>query len=311
MPILYQKPYLNVDGQIELLKKRGMEISDKTLARKHLERIGYYRLSGYWYCFLSPSSEEETFKPETSFKSISDLYVFDKRLRLLCLDAIERIEIAVRVQIALILGKRDPYSYLNPDQLDRKWTNSKDYQEWMRRFEEQLSRSKENFVKRFQEKYDPPVPIWMAIELWDFGMMSIFLSGLKAKDKNKIAEKYHIPKRELIVSWMRSINHLRNICAHHSRLWNTLLVDKPKVVKRGEIPYLDHLANDLSANGKVYTMLAIIQFLLRQINPETSWAERLKDHVRTFPEVAGVISIRQAGFPDGWQDLPLWQKTIP
>ena len=77
-----------------------MKISDKTLARKHLERIGYYRLSGYWYCFLhSPSSEEETFKPETSFRSISDLYVFDKRLRLLCLDAIERLKAVVQATI--------------------------------------------------------------------------------------------------------------------------------------------------------------------------------------------------------------------
>src|SRR5690242_9811884 len=103
----YSKPYLSLPQQLALLESRGMQISDKPKALSYLERIGYYRLSAYWYPYrvpkiirLSDGSTEErgdgTFKTGTEFSQIIDLYVFDKRLRLLMLDALERIEIALR-----------------------------------------------------------------------------------------------------------------------------------------------------------------------------------------------------------------------
>lgn len=113
----YSKPYLPVTDQLLLIKSRGMVISDDALAQAYLNKIGYYRLSGFWF----PYRESETigsktivgdrFRSGTKFSEIVELYVFDKKLRLLMMDVIERVEIALRVQITLQLGKRGQHAH--------------------------------------------------------------------------------------------------------------------------------------------------------------------------------------------------------
>jgi abortive infection bacteriophage resistance protein len=107
-----------------------MEISNPAAARACLQRIGYYRLSGYWYPFRTtrtvagaPGSNptilvEDNFRAGTHFRQVMDLYVFDKRLRMLLLDAIERIEVAFRVDLALLLGQRDKLAHRDQRQFE-------------------------------------------------------------------------------------------------------------------------------------------------------------------------------------------------
>jgi abortive infection bacteriophage resistance protein len=291
-------------------------------AKSSLERIGYYRLSGYWYPFrqirLTPHQPPgyvalDNFRPGTAFAKIIDLYVFDKRLRLLFLDAIERIEIGLRVDMALLLGARDPWAHRMPQHLHGNFAKRPDpktgrirHQDWLQRLDDLTTQSREDFVRHFTAKYSSPLPIWMAIELWDFGLLSHFLSGLQVADQTVIAAKYGLPRRELLTSWVRSISHIRNICAHHSRLWNRSPTDQPKPSIAGEIPLLDHLATDHYGQTRLYAPAAAMQFLLRTINPSTSWGTRLKAHLATFPTAPGV-TVSQTGFPAGWEALPLWK----
>ena len=131
----YSKPWQSYQQQLNLLKSRGLVVSDEAKALEHLERIGYYRLSGYWYSFRERSEVccpleaivgrkykkgqtdklvLDAFKQGAAFSHAVDLYVFDKKLRLLVLDALERIEIAIRVDVAYTLGQKDPFAYLKP-----------------------------------------------------------------------------------------------------------------------------------------------------------------------------------------------------
>ena len=107
----YSKPYLPLPDQLALIKSRGMVISDDALAQSFLNRIGYYRLSGYWYPYRESTLSgtnilvADKFRTGTKFSEVVELYVFDKKLRLLMMDVIERVEIALRVQVTLELGK--------------------------------------------------------------------------------------------------------------------------------------------------------------------------------------------------------------
>ena len=92
----YSKPPLTIDEQVELLLKRGMDGNPDVMAQR-LTAVNYYRLSGYWHTFRNP---DDTFKPGTTFDLVWNTYVFDRHLRLLVMDAIERIEIAVRSLMA-------------------------------------------------------------------------------------------------------------------------------------------------------------------------------------------------------------------
>jgi abortive infection bacteriophage resistance protein len=307
-----------------------MIITDDAKAAVCLERIGYYRLSGYWYPFRkaiqgTDASGKVTmqvlddFIPGIQLNQVHDLYVFDKRLRMLALDAIERVEVGLRVDIALHLGKRNAWAHrtnaeLHPDfavKLNKRGVTG--HSEWLNRLDELAERAKnEEFVSHFRSNYSSDLPIWIAIELWDFGVLSFFLSGMKHADLMVLAQKYGIPKYDLLKSWVRSINHIRNICAHHSRLWNRPPADQPRRPRVGEVPLLNHVASNAPqplsnphAPTRIYMTLAVIQFFMRTINPTSSWAQRLKDLIAEFPQINGV-GISQMGFPPKWDSLPLW-----
>jgi len=300
-----------------------MVIESPAKAAAYLERIGYYRLSGYWYplrqsrIVLGPDGKPVTqvldnFRTGASFAQAVDLYVFDKQLRLLFLDAIERVEVALRVNVALLLGARDPWAHRRAAFLHGSFakrvnprTERTAHQGWLSRLDQLAARSKDEFVRHFTSRYSGPLPIWIAIELWDFGMLSMFLAGMAVTDQAAVGAKYGVHRPELLASWVRGTNLVRNICAHHGRLWNRSLADQPKPPKVGEIAVLDHLAADNFAQSRLYGVAAPMQFLMRTINPTTTWPTRLRAQLTRFPTAPGV-AVTQSGFPERWDTLPLW-----
>lgn len=312
MPSPYTKPHMPVRDQVVLLQQRGLEITDVAKAEAALVRIGYYRLSEYWHPMrqVAPAVQGQPltllhiFQAGARFSDAADLYVFDKRLRLLMLDAIERIEVALRVWCAHTLGARDPYIHRDWRALDPDFV-AKDHANWLSRIDSSASKSREDFIANFLKEYAPPIPLWVSIECWDFGMLSYFVTGISTTDKTAMAVRYGLPRRELLTSLVRSINHVRNICAHHSRLWNRVLVDRPKPPKAGEIADLDHLASDQAAQNRLYAVAAAIQYLLKDIHPTSTWSARLKRHMQTFP-VSPLLNFKASGFPPKWDEEPLW-----
>ena len=315
----YNKPYLTVPQQRALLESRGMLVADVAKAEEYLQRIGYYRLSAYWYPFrrLAQNADgsfrlDDNFKPRTEFKHVTDLYAFDKALRLLTLDAIERIEISIRTEVSLAIGRHDPLAHRNPVNLDRRFTavdpgfGGSRFDGWLKLLDDKAAKSKEEFADHFRRKYPgEQMPIWIAVELLDFGPLSHFLSGMRYADLQRISVSYGGLRPDLIKSWCRSLSVVRNVSAHHARLWNKPLVDQPRLPKLGEIPDLDHVALSPDGNRRIYAALCFMRSLLKTVNPRTKWAERLKALVATFPDAPNV-TIRDAGFPDGWDQLPLW-----
>lgn len=263
----YNKPFLSFSQQLQVLKDRGLEVTDDAAALSCLERIGYYRLSAYWYSLRVASLNQDPatkkvfvhrlddFLPGSSFQHALELYVFDKRLRLLVLDAIERIEVAVRVDVAYQLGAQDPFAHTNPSLLHGNFTKKIQvrtgktrHQEWLEKYNQVLVRSKEDFVRHYKQKYGLPLPIWVSVELWEFGMLSTFYQGMSVVDKSVIAAKYGVPDWQVMESWLRSMNFVRNVAAHHSRLWNKNLVDQPKMPSAGDIPAFDPIIGAYSSD---------------------------------------------------------------
>lgn len=135
------------------------------------------------------------------------MYIFDKKLRLIVLDAVERIEVAVRVDVAYLLGEKDPFAYNNPLLLHGNFTKKINpetgitrYEEWLKKHGNLIKRSKEEFASHFRDKYGLPIPIWVAIELWDFRLLSTFYQGMTVRDKDVIAKKYSLFNNERISS---------------------------------------------------------------------------------------------------------------
>lgn len=329
----YNKPWLSYQDQLQLLENRGLQITDRAAAVSCLERIGYYRLSGYWYAFRQRSGELvmlddkgkkpkqlkattialDHFKPGATFKNAVDLYVFDKRLRLLVMDALERIEIALRVDLSHELGRLDPFAYLKPEflfddfcqKLDSR-TGVSDYHSWLSKHAQLISRSKEEFVKHNKAKYGLPLPIWVVCEVWDFGTLSTLFSGMREQEQDKIARIYGLSNGRIFASWLRSLNYLRNVCAHHSRLWNRNMVDQPKLPSAAELPWVSDFEDDNHAKARCFLLLKICRYLLSVVNPASSWPEKMRAQLFDFPNLSHLgLDLRSMGTTADW---PLrWQ----
>lgn len=329
MSSTYNKPHLSFDQQLALLKKRGLEITDDVLGISYLGRIGYYRLSAYLYPLRTPLitqdpttqkikvTRQDQFIAGSKFDDALKMYVFDKRLRLLLLDAIERIEVALRVDISYTLGSKDTFAHTNPGMLHgnfakkKKPNGSTAHQDWLAKYEKVLKRSKEDFFKHYKNKYGLPLPIWVSVELWDFGMLSTFYQGMQTADKTTIAEKYGVLDFRVMESWLRTLTYIRNVAAHHSRLWNRNLVDQPKLPKVGEIKAFDPLvfnsAISQDVTSRLYCVLCILIYLLKVIGPKSSWRDRLREMIDEFPVSTQQLSISEMGFPKGWESQDFWQ----
>lgn len=143
------KPPLNVSDQIALLKKRGMTFADDARAMRVLKNVNYYRLRAYWLPFEAPEADryaegEHLFKPGTDFDNVVSVYVFDRKLRVLLLEAIERVEIAIRTHWAQVLAESyGAHAYLDPSHFNKQHI----YDACMSSLDEELARSKETFVQ--------------------------------------------------------------------------------------------------------------------------------------------------------------------
>lgn len=162
----YAKPWTSYADQLRILQQRGMQVFDAAKALEYLGCIGYYRLSGYWHDMRQWQCDAngqrvvlDQFKPGTQFQDVVALYVFDKRLRLLVLDALERIEIALRVDLSYRLGQKGPFAYLDPANFNAVFTQKKKrsgltaYAEWLQKHDSLIQRSSEKFIQHNRNKY--------------------------------------------------------------------------------------------------------------------------------------------------------------
>jgi len=327
----HPKDWFTYEDQLDRLIERGLLVSDRSKAIDYLQRLGYYRLSGYWYdfrersaiCCPVPKQKNKKGKPKTDkialdgfkhgacFKDVISLYVFDKKLRLLVMDAIERIEIALRVDIAHLLGHYSPFSYLDSSHfhdgfavnLDAKKGVTK-HHGWLSKHAQLINRSREAFIVHNKQKYGLPVPIWVACEIWDFGTLSTLYSGMKEEDQDKISQKYGIHNGHIFASWLRALNNLRNICAHHSRFWNRNIADQPKLPSKSEFPLVENFKGDSHRLARPFLLICICQHLVEVINPNSTWGERMLSLLGEFPYLNHLgLSLQGMGVIDDWQTL--------
>lgn len=313
----YTKPYRSVSSQLELIKSRGVAVSDDNVAKDILERVGYYRLSAYWYPYridstTEPNKKTDDYKPGADFDQFINLYLFDRKLRILVLDAIERVEVACRTSIALTVGKNGAWKYEQASTFDGRFTaknpasGKSQYDIWFEKYSFRYSNAKEEFVEHFKIKYPlDTLPIWMSVELWDFGSISRFVNGLNGRDKWTIGNHLGLKSPHILPSWLRTLNFIRNTSAHHARLWNRGLVDQPQMPDLRQLPEFSHLSSDVFAQSRFYAAACILQYFMKLICPESQWSSRLKELLLEFP-ADNVLSLRSAGFPDDWHTQNLW-----
>jgi len=296
---IYNEPFLSYEDQITLLKKRGMSFKNENQSLDILKRVSYYRLSGYWYIFLD-LKQGKIFKENTDFDKVFELYEFDASLRKIILAELGNIEAAVRSRIVDTMSLSYGSFWLEQNNL---FSDFKEYTKTIVKIIGEIDRSKEKFITSFKGEYSNEIPpAFMVMEIISFGTLSRLYKNLRLpKDKQEISQFFGLSGR-IFGSWLHSLSYVRNICAHHARLWNKKLGISTKDYKSQEINnvWLENGTN----NERIYMILSIIIYLLNTINKEysRSFKQELKNLFQKHPNV----NTFYMGFPKDWQTEPLW-----
>jgi len=295
----YAKPSLSLDQQIDLLAQRGMAVPDRALARHYLGHINYYRLRAYWLPFEEPNSVgDHRFRARTGFGDVLSLYVFDRRLKLLLLDVIERVEVSVRTQWAHQLAMRHgPHAHLD----GALFADRDKYGRCLDALREEIGRSHETFIEHYRRKYTSPAipPIWAACEVMSLGQLSKWLQNLRLRaDRQAIAAGYGLDE-SVLCSFLHHLSNVRNLCAHHSRVWNRRFTFTMKIPRH---PENLRRAFNPQADRRLYNTLAMLAHLVSIISPQSEWRRHLVELLEAHPQVQPA----KMGFPENWRTLATW-----
>jgi len=297
----YDKPALTIDQQIALLTLRGMSFQDHALAVKSLQNLNYYRLSGYWLRYQQ-DRQTHTFSAGTTFEQVILDYVFDRDLRLLVLDAVEQIETSIRTRWAHMLGLQyGAHAHLDSTlfrQNHPKWNHSTA----ITVIAEAVKQSREDFIQHLRKTYDEALPpVWAVVEVLSLGQISRLYANLRYKhDRQIIAADYGVDE-SLMISFLHHVSVIRNLCAHHSRLWNRNLSLKMQLPRKRPVDLVSSF--NYQRRGDVYNTLTLLGWMVSRIDPLNTWQKKVKDHVRGHAPACA-----EMGFPLNFENSPVWGR---
>jgi len=317
--LTYDKPPLSLDELVGRLATRGLVIPDPDRARRYLRHIGYYRLSPYTIPFQQ-GRPDHLLRAGTAFDDVLDLYVFDRALRLLVMDALERVEVAVRAALTdhMSTTYADPHWYIDAAHFRDSSKHAQLLRIVRHTCEERLrgtpDAGEDSLVHRsalehYLTTYGSPdlPPSWLMVETLTIGQLTSAYRnlGLRA-NRTAIARSIDLTT-PVLESWMQTYVRVRNICAHHGRLWNVGLGVYPAIPSSPSVSWLenDHALPERSRK-RLYPVLVSLQAVLDSVSPHSGWARRLHDLLRSRPRP----NLDGMGVPEGWADDRFWSRHL-
>lgn len=295
----YNKPPISFSDQTARLEARGLEFHNLSHAAKCLSNISYYRLRAYTYPFQDNDNPDHPFIVKVYFEEIIDLYRFDRKISQIVFEALEKIEVALRTQIiyqwALTHGSHwqiIPSLYRDPTKFNTQLNS----------LQTEIDRSNETFIEHYKKTYTSPTepPSWMSLEVSSFGLLSqIFCNLRKGQQKSAVANHFGLNDISILENWMHCFSNIRNICAHHARLWNRRLTAHIKLPRNPQNPFLK---NTKIYPYKLYAALCCMQYMLNNIQEDC-----FKSKLLTIMGECPLAQEKEMGFPTDWKNENFWK----
>ncbi|MCK6096412.1 Abi family protein [Micrococcus sp. EYE_162] len=302
------KASTSVEEQIQILRRRGMALEPEE-ARRWLNTVGYYRLSGYAFVYRGP--EADHFLPGVSFGDVVALYEFDRKLRTLIHDGIERVEIGLRAAVSRVVADRyGAEGHLDPVNFRPTF----DHAEWLAVAGRRAARAKRHtvFVRHHEDHYAGRMPIWVVLEVLDFADVSRLVDGMRVADQWAVADHLGLEldlatlpagsakrakKNHPVARWCEQLSIVRNTAAHHGRVWNRSFAPAPTAAL-ASLPGMAALPSGQSE--RIGGALMVIAACLRTLSPGSSWAGRIRRLVETELVPTRPGGPGEMGLQTGW-----------
>lgn len=296
--MIYSKQPIDIPKQVSILKARGLVIEDENIAFKYFSSISYFRLASYWKPFEIDSTSHQLVKG-TSLNEILSLHSFDCKLRNIIFSALQDIEIALRARIIHSFSLTHGAFWFMDKTL---FSDSDIFVKCLTSLQNEVSRSKEDFIQDHYKKYDIPSmpPVWKTLEVASFGTLSkLFCNMADASVKKKVAISFALPQYKYLESWIRCLTVLRNCCAHHARIWNRRFPWKPQLPQKLPLNWID---SDHILPMKLFAILSVILYLEQSIVSSFPVKERLANLLLNQSR----FRLKSMGFPENWLEQQLW-----
>lgn len=309
---LYTKKPKSFQKQVALLKDRGLVFEDEQRAIKVLTYVSYNRLSNYWHPILKEPKEAELFVEGSKFIDVFRLYQFDSELRTLTFNAIEQLEVAIRTQLIYHLSIKNNTGFWY---LEKEHFNTiQNYSSTLNTLVKNYELSKQDYLKKYRKNYlNSMPPAWKIFEVASFRTVSTILKNLKnQKQIIPISNSFGL-HHTVFISWIECLVYVRNICAHHQRLWNIILTLSPVWMKAPKDNWVsrwenvDNAENPNDKKLKLYAALCMIAYMLKFVNPYNNFKDNLFKLIE-IPKYKHTINLADMGFPVNWQQEPLWSE---
>ncbi len=280
------KPATTFDEQMNLLRQRNCLINNEDFCKQVLQQINYYHFSAYFLPFRTANG---SYMEGTNFHRVYRIYEFDRKIRQVLFSAIEQVELYLRTQLAYFHAhKYGPLGYMDTSNYGGKHN----HQRFQKLFNDEVNYNKKVlFVKHHLEKYEGNFPIWVATELFTFGMLSYFYGDMKTADKKEIAKSLYETTYRNLDSWLRCCTDLRNICAHYGRLYYRIFSATP--VTPDGFP--------IRLGRRLFDNIEMLKFLYPDCNRWNN--EILSSIIALINEYSEDIELRHIGFPTDWEEL--------
>lgn len=305
--------FLTFEGQLDLLESRGMIISDREKALKKIETIGYYKIKGFAYALVKPENCTQDYKNVSfegvKFDEVILRYYQDKNLRSYILHAIEKIEVAVKVRIAYVLGGNyGAFGYKNFS----KWTDRNRFSQNERRSKEtkfsdelrdKITRSALSDLNNREDLDSDGLPsIWLAVDVLTFGDIVYLLNLMSIKNIEEVSKSFNLDKDKFL-SWMYCLKFIRNLCAHNSNIIDVKLRTTPKKINDWDNYLYQNTSGKIT--NRIAIVIMIINYFISKINPQY----RFQSIYQSLNKMISRTDIKATAM--GFKNYKAFQKACP
>lgn len=303
------KEFKTIEEQIEILKSRGLVISDIDKAEGLLLRENYFFINGYRHIFLK-NHKEDTFITGTTFEELYAVFQFDRSFRNVLFKNLLIVENNLKSIIAYKLSKKygiREKDYLKPSNFSQDIKKVRQVNDVLNKVKRQikLNGRQHSATLHYLSNYGY-VPLWILVKLLSFGMINELYSILKPEDKLAIAEYYNLDVETMGI-YISLLSNYRNLCAHEDIVYEHRTqkeIPDTKYHRELDIP----LMNDEYIYGKVDIFAVVI--MLKYMLDEGDFTDFVNEVNYDLSVLDGKVNIipqskilDRMGFPENWKEI--------
>jgi len=302
------KIFKTLDEQVEILKNKGLIISDEKKARKILFKENYFFISGYRHLFAR--SNTKLFLEGTTFEELYGTFIFDRTIRNIFFKNILIVENNIKSIMSYQLSKKYGFKekdYLNIDNFSQDNLHTRQVHDVLDKVKRQIriNGRQHTATTHYIDNYGY-IPLWILVKVLSFGIMAEFFSILKDEDKNAICQNYNISV-DTMSTYLSLLSNFRNVCAHEDILYDHRT---QRVIPDCDYHFLLNIPQVeeefIYGKNDLFSLVIILKQMLSKKEFD-EMIEAVKKAVEVLDEIVDVVPLskilNQVGFPSNWYQI--------